>query len=264
MFPYTVGYSIMLMYTYDSTYCTFMLFVDYMGTYCMPVRRTSPTRVADGVAATRRSLTTMSKPTFEYFNSAGRGLASRVSLFYAFGKDGWVDSRLSSFDEFKANKEAGKYPMGSVPVLTLADGTMVSQSTAIARWAAKQSTPRLYPDDPNKAIVVDFIMETFNEILGKTPAANPPELRKEYSENGPMFKGLTALEAIYSKCDGGYPTGALTIAELTGYMFVNMILTDDFTNVKPEYMDKFPSLKALHTSVPATDVMVGYHKEYSS
>jgi len=206
----------------------------------------------------------MLKPTFEYFNSAGRGLASRVAMFYAFGKDGWVDSRLSGYDEFMANKQAGKYPMGSVPILILADGTKVSQSTAIARWAGKQSTPKLYPDDPNKAIVVDFIMETLNEILGKTPPANPPELRKEYSENGPMMKGLTTLEAMYAKCNGGYPTGDLTIAELTGYSFVNMVLTDDFTNVKPEYMDQFPSLKALATSVPATDIWVGYHKEYAS
>ena len=175
----------------------------------------------------------MSKPTFEYFNSAGRGLASRISMFYAFGKDGWVDSRLSSFDEFKANKAAGKYPLGSVPVLILADGTTLSQSTAIARWAGKQSTPRLYPDDPDRAVLVDFIMESFNEIMGKTPAASPPELRKEYSETGPMFKGLTALEAIYAKHKGGYPTGSLTIAELTAYMFINMILTNDFTGISP-------------------------------
>ena len=104
------------------------------------------------------------KPILTYFDALGRGSVGRIALFKALGKNGWIDDRISG-DEFAKLKRENKLPLGSLPVITLPNGLRVSQSTAISRWAGKKST--LYPSNPNQALLVDFILETVNEISDK-------------------------------------------------------------------------------------------------
>ena len=51
--------------------------------------------------------------------------------------------------------------------------------------------------------------------------------REEYSLKGYMFKAMTALENLYKKSNG-FVTNTLTIADLTLYILIEMILTNEF------------------------------------
>ena len=200
--------------------------------------------------------------TLTYFDGAGRGFPARVALFKAFGKDGWADERVD-YATFLKGKEAGSYPLGSLPVLTLASGKKIAQSTAIARWAAKAAG--MYPADADAAAVDDFIVETFNEILSKTPSspdeAEKKAKREEYSQIGFMHTAMDTMEAAYAKYTGGCD---LSVADLSLFAFVKMIVTDDFTYVPASYMDGYPNLATAYESVKAHPIVVEYHKNYSS
>ena len=204
------------------------------------------------------------KPILTYFDALGRGSVGRVALFKALGKNGWIDDRISG-DEFAKLKREKKLPLGSLPVITLPNGLRVSQSTAISRWAGKKST--LYPSNPNQALLVDFILETVNEISANAPvSADKSKLKKdreEYSLRGYMFKAMTALEKLYKKSNG-FATNTLTIADLTLYILIEMILTNDFTYVPPSYMNKFPNLKKSYMKVKKSKLLESYLKNYSS
>ena len=183
-----------------------------------------------------RSCVPMPRPVFTYFDFGGRAFAVRVALFKALGKDGWEDERIDG-PTFAQRKAAGELPLGALPMITLPDGLKVSQSTALARWAGRQST--LYPTDPTAALIVDFVMETANEILGKSPQSKDPDekkkAREEYSQSGFMFRAMSALEARYDDASG-FCTGSLTIADLVLYGVVDMALTGNFDYVPPSYM----------------------------
>ena len=62
-----------------------------------------------------------------------------------------------AFAEFKERKggtgRTKELPLGSVPVLTVQDGTVVTQSMAMGRYAAKLAN--LYPSEPLEALFVD-------------------------------------------------------------------------------------------------------------
>lgn len=75
------------------------------------------------------------KPKLTYFDADGRVFGLRVAMFKAFGKDGWVDHRFPFSDWAEVKKTT---PLGQVPVLTLPDGSTVTQTEAITRWAGKQ------------------------------------------------------------------------------------------------------------------------------
>jgi prostaglandin-H2 D-isomerase / glutathione transferase len=188
------------------------------------------------VPAALRSCVPMTRPIFTYFDFGGRAFAVRVALFKALGKDGWEDERIDG-PTFARRKAAGELPLGALPMITLPDGLKVSQSTALARWAGRQST--LYPTDPTAALIVDFVMETANEILGKSPTSKDPDekkkAREEYSQSGFMFRAMSALEARYDDASG-FCTGSLTIADLVLYGFVDMVLTGNFDYVPSSYM----------------------------
>ena len=129
--------------------------------------------------------------TVTYFDIAGRGFPVRFVLFHAFGKDGFVDERLK-FEDWAARKPTT--PLGYLPILTLADGTIVTQTDAIVRWAGSKGEKPLYPRDPDVALFVDQVGYLCQEVLFKCPqdkdAAEKKKKREEYSAvpDGPMYK----------------------------------------------------------------------------
>jgi len=196
---------------------------------------------------------------FTYFDFGGRGFAPRVCLFKALGKDGWIDERVE-YNDFLAKKAEGAYPLGSVPVLTMDDGTALPQSGAIARYTGRLAG--LYPTDPIMQAKVDFAFETWNEILAKTPhAPNPDELkakREEYAA-GWMKTAMTLLNNLYS---GDYLLEELTIADLGLHMIVDMIIIGEFSHVPPEYVDGFPNLKSSYAAIKASPLLKSYFENY--
>ena len=72
--------------------------------------------------------------TLTYFPFPGRAYVTRTCLRMA-GVE-FVDTKLAG-PEFQAAKGENKFPLGQMPIITLANGNVVTQSGAHARWAAK-------------------------------------------------------------------------------------------------------------------------------
>ena len=89
----------------------------------------------------------MSRPTLYYWPLRARGEATRMILHY--GDINFVDSiiPLSEFGTAKLEKP-DLLPFGQLPTMILPTGTVITQSGAIVRYAAKLAG--VYPDDPNE------------------------------------------------------------------------------------------------------------------
>jgi len=177
-------------------------------------------------------------PHFLYFRFGGRALGSRVALFNSLGKDGWKDERVGPTQFKKLHEQSRKAwasgedaPMisANLPQLTLPNGVLVTQSTAIARWAAQQESdeakqqphfvPDLYPQNADEAILVDETMAIVDQIVAMTPKDSDIEVRKEkrlaYSTTGFMHVGMSIIEKRLEASGGPFLLGdRLTLADL--------------------------------------------------
>lgn len=119
-----------------------------------------------------------------------------------------------------------------MPVLTLPNGNIITQSLAIARYVGKLSG--LYPIDPIKALYVDEILDTVNEVFDNIPPTSDPEQMKQYMvgklttcysylaeklKTGPFFLG-----ARYSIADFYFYNAVQTFR--AGYVYYDCIPTD--------------------------------------
>merc|ERR1719387_1537567 len=174
-------------------------------------------------------------PTLHYFAFRGRALACRVALFNVLGKDGWADNRVS-LPRFKKQERLAQNPdrvnaeyvTNNLPQLNLPCGTKVSQSHAIARYAARLSPPEnelpahfvrdLYPQDPKSAMLVDEAVATVDQILLLTPkdadAAVRAQNREAYQNSGFLRVGMELLEGRLAQSGGPFLLGEhLSIAD---------------------------------------------------
>lgn len=193
-----------------------------------------------------------------YFDMPGRAFAVRVCLFAFKGESGWIDDRIASYDAFQAQKAAGAYPLGSVPVLTVGDKTFV-QSEAITRWAAKGAG--LYPADADAALECDMVATSFMEILSKCPQDDEAAVKKKKWEEyaaGWMMNAMTFLEKLYASTPGAFLSADMTMADLFLYMVVDMIKAGQFDHVDPSYVEQFPTLCAAFEAVKGHDVVTRY------
>jgi glutathione S-transferase len=156
-------------------------------------------------------------PKLTYFNTGGRAVGLRIALFKAFGKDGWEDDRIN-FSDWGPLKPTT--PLGSLPMLTLPDGPVVTQTDALTSWAGKRAG--LYPTSEDEALIVDEVIATSFEALNKTPSSKDPaeknKLREEYAA-GFLSSALGFLEkkveAANAAGTGPWVVGSdLTIGDL--------------------------------------------------
>ncbi|MEQ9620459.1 glutathione S-transferase family protein [Coleofasciculus chthonoplastes] len=97
-------------------------------------------------------------PVLVYFQGKGRAELSR--LIFTCGEVPFDDQRLS-FEEYGQMRSSGELPFGQLPILKLGD-TVISQSCAIARYAAKQAG--LYPIDHLQAALSDMIVDAWRDL----------------------------------------------------------------------------------------------------
>jgi glutathione S-transferase len=229
----------------------------------------------------------MSLPTLHYFAFRGRALACRVALFNALGKDGWTDTRVSLPRFKKAPKPAqnpdrvaSEYVTNNLPQLNLPCGTKVSQSHAIARYAAKLSlpasklpphfVPNLYPADAQSALLVDEAIAVVDQILLLTPKDADPvqraKNREDYHHSGFLRVGMELLEGRIEESGGPFLLGEqLSIADL----YVRAPLGDlfdlgQFEGVPTEFYDAFPNVQACAAAVPEHPLLKAYHENYKN
>jgi len=226
-------------------------------------------------------------PKLHYFAFRGRALACRVALFNSLGKDGWVDQRVSLPRFKKAPKPAqnldrvnSEYVTNNLPQLDLPCGTKISQSHAIARYAAKLSTseaqladhfvPTLYPSDARSALLVDEAIAVVDQILLLTPKDADPATRaknrEEYHSSGFLRIGMELLEGRIGQSGGPYLLGEqLSLADL----YVRAPLGDlfdlgQFEGVPAPFYDSFPNVKACAAAVTEHPLLLAYHEHYKS
>jgi len=237
--------------------------------------------------------TTLTKPKLHYFAFRGRALACRVALFNSLGKEGWTDQRVSlpRFQKDSNNtpqqnpdhlESTNEYITNNLPQLDLPCGTRVSQSHAIARYAAKLQPKatnlplhflrNLYPsDDKIDAMICDEAVAIVDQILLLTPKDADPATRKtrreEYQDIGFLRVGMEILEGRLRNSDSGpFLLGKqLTIADL----YIRAPLCDlfelgQFEGVDPEFYDAFPRIKACGAAVLEHPLLKAYHQNYKN
>lgn len=228
-----------------------------------------------------------SLPTLHYFAFRGRALACRVALFNALGKDGWTDTRVSLPRFKKAPKPEqnpdrvnSEYVTNNLPQLNLPCGTRVTQSHAIARYAAKLSlpaskapkhfVPNLYPSDEKGALIVDEAIAVVDQILLLTPKDLDPatraKAREVFHQSGFLRVGMELLEGRIGQSGGPFLLGEqLSIADL----YVRAPLGDlfdlgQFEGVPAEFYDAFPNVQACAAAVPDHPLLKAYHANYKN
>jgi glutathione S-transferase len=202
------------------------------------------------------------KPRLTYFNVPGRVAGLRIILFKLYGKDGWEDERVS-FQDWPQLKPS--MPLNCMPVLTLPDGTKVQQCEAMMRWAGSKAG--LYPADVDEALFVDEMVQTVFEALAKAPRASKhvskdmlPELGREFIE-GPLKVHFTYIQG---RIKGPFFLGEdLSIADLSLYMLINMIVKGEVSYIPASYVKDFPGISANYAAVKAHDVVKAYDCAYA-
>merc|ERR1712039_946948 len=122
---------------------------------------------------------------------------------------------------------AGKFPAG-LPVMKLASGKEVGQSVAMARYASKLGSSGLYPSDPEKALIVDCVMDTCQDALTKCPQDPDEEVKKkkreEYAE-GKLKAYMNDIDKILKSKGGPFILGKqISVADLIlKYFLLDMI-----------------------------------------
>ena len=186
----------------------------------------------------------------EYFDLHGRTLSIRMLLWYT--NMPFEDERLT-FEQFGANKGAGKYPFGSVPELTLPDGKVLYQSLAITRWIARNGKGKmgetLYPGsmNPDQSYDIDNLLEDSNAAHGKSlPLLSDPNSVDPFIENyfSPMLK---KCEEYLEKSGGMYLVGdSLTIADIDVGSWLMKLCYNPLNPYKDKWnaaLDQYPKTK---------------------
>jgi len=227
----------------------------------------------------------MSLPTLHYFAFRGRALGCRVALFNALGKEGWTDTRVSLPRFKKANKPArnpqrihSEYVTNNLPQLNLPSGASVTQSHAIARYAAKLRPPQLpdhyvadlYPECPEQALLVDEAIAIVDQILLLTPKDADADVRGKnrdvFQDSGFLRVGMEVLEGRIVASGGPFLLGKkLSLADL--YIrapLCDLFDLDQFEGVPAEFLEAFPHVQACGKAVPEHPLLKAYHKNYRS
>ena len=140
-----------------------------------------------------KAISTNSLPTLIYFNG-GKGRAGLPRLIFLIN-DVLFENKKINFLEYKKMRDEGLLPFDQLPILKLGN-TTISQSCAIARYAAKLSN--LYPEDFIKASFTDMVVETWRDFLDLLYACYVDRIIKNERLIMSMRSRLERLEKIQS------------------------------------------------------------------
>lgn len=174
----------------------------------------------------------MKPAKLEYFDMHGRSLFMKFVLYYA-KYFMWKEAPMTQEDIAK-NKASGYLRYGTVPKLTLGDGTEMYQSNAICRFIGKKykgmKGEQLYPPNscPEAMHAVDELLELGTDFLGKYGSftvdfmpgyANREQEWKDFLATGGFLEKIcTKLEESHNKRGFHSPylvTESMSIADLT-------------------------------------------------
>ena len=187
-----------------------------------------------------------------YFGIPGRGEATRLAL--SIGNVKFTDERV----EFKNWGELkSKTPWGSLPILTLSDGTVIAQQRAMLRLVGKETG--LYPEDSVTAAKVDELMDATEDMgavamkvgVGLEKEAKEAARKVACEEGGSIHGLLTKIDNAVGSNEGS-PFGvgsSLTIVDLFIYCTCNNLVSGLFDGVPEDTIDGFDNLMSLRKAV---------------
>ncbi|XP_046829803.1 glutathione S-transferase-like [Vespa crabro] len=198
-------------------------------------------------------------PSYKLTYFPVKALAEPIRFIFSYAGVEFEDVRFNSNDWPKIKPTT---PFGQVPMLEV-DGKKVNQSTAIARYLAKQHG--LAGKNDWEALEIDAIVDTIHDLRAKIAAhhyeqnaeAKAAKL-KVAEEVVPFF--LERLDNQVKNNGGYFVGGALSWADFT---FVALL---DYLNFmsKSNIIEKYDNLKALQEKVlniPAIKKWVEKHPE---
>ena len=154
------------------------------------------------------------------FDRGGRAFALRAALHAA--KQEYKDIRFT-FGEFQELKKKGKYTTG-VPLLKLPSGREVTQSGAILRYIGKMGG--LYPSDSEAALICDSIIDTIQDLMGKTPGHDDLDEKKRLRQEYAAGRMKDYCKVLENTCIGPYAAGdEFSIADLKIFFLTDMVCT---------------------------------------
>lgn len=173
-----------------------------------------------------------------------KALAEPVRFLFSYGGIEFEDVRFNRDDWPKIKPTT---PFGQVPMLEI-DGKKINQSTAIARYVAKQVG--LAGKNDLEALEIDAIVDTIHDIRAKLAAfhyeENPDvKASKLAVANKELPFVLERLDAQVKNNGGYFVGGAVSWADFT---FVALL---DYLNFmyKSDLIEKYDNLKALKKKV---------------
>lgn len=191
-----------------------------------------------------------------YFDLPGRAFAIRACLLKAGVP--FEDVRVK-FPELVEKRGAAGFnsqvPLGQLPILEI-DGKVLVQSVAMARFAAKKAG--MYPADDVKALLVDSVLETVNDMSASAPQDPDKEVKKTKREAWTQNKLPMFLNYLENNIDdeGPYMFGKeLGLADLFLFNTVNSFKTAGYDYVPATAVDGYPKLNRLYEAAKDNEVV---------
>ena len=203
-----------------------------------------------------------------YFAIPGRGEATRLAL--VIGKIPFHDHRVA-FADWPSLKPTT--PWGSLPFLTLADGTTtIAQQRAILRLVGKET--QLYPTDVLSAAKVDEIMDAADDLGVKTNAIGQGLEKGEketarkaaFETGGPIHALLEKIDTfIATNGQDGYAVGdSLSIADIFLYTGSSNLVSGMLDGVPVNALDGWPNIMKTRKIVRSHPDVVQYYNNLDS
>ena len=201
----------------------------------------------------------MTQLKLSYFDMHG-GRAEPVRLALAIGGVAFEDHRFA-FPEFAEIRKT--VPFGQVPVLHV-DGTLVTQSDAILRYAGKLAG--LYPTDAFQALLCDevaYVVEENGVKMGPTFSMKGEEQKAARLAlvNGSMPRYLAWLQTQLLANGGEYfADKRLTVADLKVFVDVRGLNSGRLDHVPTDLVATVaPALNAHMDRIAKLPAVVAYY-----
>merc|ERR1712137_637639 len=178
------------------------------------------------------------------------GLPESIRQTLKAGNVEFEDVRLTQ-EEFQQRKATGEFAFGQLPVLVLDNGTKVTQSNAILRWAGKQSG--LYPQDDTLALQVDEVLDGIEDFVNmirpglRTADEAEKKAKIEEAVAGPCVPYLQGLEALAVRngSNGYFVGNSTTIADMKLTELIGFMTSGFFPGLNAAVIEPYPNLLAI-------------------
>lgn len=193
-----------------------------------------------------------------YFDMDG-GRAEPVRIAFHAAGLAFDDERIS-FPQFAETRQNLRFT--SLPVLEI-DGTVVTQSNAMARYVGKKAG--LYPEDDLQALYCDEALGAIEDLLHcvvQTFGLEGEELKaaREKLVDGWLSVFLRGLGEMLDRGGDYFADNRLTVADLKVFGITRWLLSGQLDHVPTDLVERIaPKLIAHEQRVTNDPVVVAYY-----